>query len=228
MDDDEIRAKLHAMWTPELWDRIKASARAELEASPKYKDHSPEERDAMLESMLQQTRERFDAWPPKPMPAPMVMLMGQQETIEDEFKVALRAHVLHWVGEEAIASKVAMGMPRQMVIEGLLGYYAKSNLGERLTAFHAEHGWYPEPSGFSHDVPSDLVGEVKALAWRMAEFICEQHGEDKVIPMTLQLPDFVQRIRDFYCDHGQLPVIKRGDPWGCVMGTKEEMEGEPS
>ena len=226
MTDDEIRAKLHAMWTPELWDKIKAGARARLEASPQYKDQSAEERDAALESMMQQTRERFDAWPPKPMPGPMVALMGE-EIIEDEFKAALRAHVLHRVGEETIASKVAMGMPREMAMEGLLTYYAKSNLGERLKAYHAEHGRYPEVSGFSHDVPSDLVGEVKALAWRMAEFMCDQHGEDKVIPMTLHLPDFVQHIRDFYSDHGQLPVIKKGDPWGCVMGTGEEMESEP-
>lgn len=37
MDDDEIKAKLRAMWTPELWDKVKAEARAHLEASPSTK-----------------------------------------------------------------------------------------------------------------------------------------------------------------------------------------------
>jgi hypothetical protein len=56
----------------------------------------------------------------------------------------------------------------------------------------------------------------------------EQHGAYKVIPMREFLPDLEQRIRDFYADHGQLPVIKRGHPWGCVMGTEEETESESS
>ena len=55
MDDDEIKAKLQAMWTPELWDRIKADVLAELEASPQYKDR-PEERNAKLESIMQRAR----------------------------------------------------------------------------------------------------------------------------------------------------------------------------
>jgi hypothetical protein len=227
MDDDEIRAKLHALWTPELWDRIKASARAKLEASPEHKDRPPEERDAMLESMMQHARERFDAWPPKPMPAPMVMLMGQEDTIEDEFEAALRAHVLHRISEEKIESKVGMGgMTREQVIDSLLASYANSDLGQRLKAYHAEHGVYPEPLGFSHDIPSDVIGELKAKAWEMAEIMFERHGADKVIPMQHFLPDFEQRMRDFYADHGEVPVIKRGHPWGYVMGTKAEMEVE--
>jgi hypothetical protein len=64
MDDDEIKAKLRAMWTPEMWDRLKADMRARLEASPQYKDR-PEERSAMLESVMQRARETFHEWPPK-------------------------------------------------------------------------------------------------------------------------------------------------------------------
>src|SRR5689334_8084630 len=137
MDDDEIKAKLHATWTPELWDRFKADARAHLEASPQYKDR-PEERNAMLESMMQRARGTFDEWPPKAkMPSPMVMV--REEIIDDnEFKVALRAHVLHRVGEESIERKVGMGgMTREQVIDGLLGSYANSDLGQRLKAYHA-------------------------------------------------------------------------------------------
>jgi hypothetical protein len=226
MDDDEIKAKLRAMWTPELWDRIKAEALAELEASPQYKDR-PEERNAKLESIMQRARETFDEWPPKAK-IPSLVLMGREEIIGDnEFKVALRAHVLHRVGEESIESKVGMGgMTREQVIDGLLGSYANGDLGQRLKAYHAEHGHYPEPSGFSKDIPSEVIGELKAKAWQMAEILFEQHGASKVIPMQHFLPDLEQRVRDFYADHGQLPVIKRGHPWGCIMGTEEEMESE--
>ena len=82
MDDDEIKARLRAMWTPELWDRMKSDARAELEAFPKYKDRPEAERNAMLESMMQ-VRERFDEWPPKAKVTSPVMLMGPEEVIED-------------------------------------------------------------------------------------------------------------------------------------------------
>ena len=54
MDDDEIKAKLRAMWIPELWDKFKADARARLEDSPQYKDRPEEEWNVMLESMMQQ------------------------------------------------------------------------------------------------------------------------------------------------------------------------------
>lgn len=228
MTDDEIKAKLRAMWTPELWDRIKAEALAHLEASPQYKDQ-PEERNAMLESIMQRTRETFDEWPPKAkMPSPMVMV-GREEIIDDEFKVALRAHVLHRVGEEYVESKVGMGgMTREQVINGLLGSYANGDLGQRLKAYHAEHGAYPEPRGFSHKIPTDIVGELKAKAWEMAEIMFERHGAVKVIPMREFLPDFEQRMRDFYADHGKVPVIKRGDSGGCVMGTDDELESESS
>lgn len=229
MDDDEIRAKLRAMWTPELWDKIKAGMLAELEASPQYKDR-PEERNAKLESMMQRARETFDEWPPKAkMPSP-VMLMGREEIIDDnEFKDALRAHVLHRVSEENIERNVGMGgMTREQVIDSLLGPYANGDLGQRLKAYHAEHGHYPEPLGFSKDIPSEVIGELKAKAWQMAEIMFEQHGASKVIPMREFLPDLEQRIRDFYADHGQLPVIKRDHPWGCIMGTEDEREGESS
>ena len=157
-----------------------------------------------------------------------VMLMRREEIIDDnEFKDALRAHVLHRVGEESIDSKVGMGgMTREQVIDSLLGSYANGDLGQRLKAYHAEHGHYPEPFGFSKDIPSDVIGELKAKAWQMAEIMFEQHGASKVIPMREFLPDLEQRIRDFYADHGQLPVIKRGHPWGCIMGTEEEMDSE--
>lgn len=217
------------MWTPELWDRIKAHARAHLEASPQYKDR-PEERNAMLESMMQRARETFDEWPPKAkMPSPMVMV-GREEIIDDsEFKAALRAHVLHRVGEENIERKVGMGgMTREQVIDGLLGPYADGDLGQRLKIYHAEHGHYPELFDFSKEIPSEVIGELKAKAWEMAEIMCERHGAYKVIPMRQFLPDFEQRVRDFYADHGQLPVIKRGQSGGCVMGTEEEMESESS
>lgn len=230
MDDDEIKAKLRAMWTPEMWDRFKADMRAHLEASPQYQDR-PDERNAMLESMMQRARETFDEWPPKAkMPSPVMLSMGREEIIGDnEFKVALRAHVLHRVGEERIESKIGMGgMAREQVIESLLGSYADSDLGQRLKAYHAEHGHYPDPLGFSHDIPSDVIGELKAKAWEMAEIMFEHHGAYKVIPMREFLPDFEQRMRDFYADHGQLPVIKKNHPGGCTVGTKEEMESKPS
>ena len=148
MDDDEIKAKLQAMWTPEMWDRFKADMRARLEASPQYKDR-PEERDAMLENVMQRARETFQEWPPKAkMTSPMLMV--REEVIDDnEFKAALRAHVLHRISEERIESKVGMGgMTREQVIDCLLGNYANGDLGQRLKAYHSEHGHYPEPLGF--------------------------------------------------------------------------------
>ena len=122
MDDDEIKAKLRAMWTPELWDKIKAGLLAELEASPQYKDR-PEERNAMLESTMQRARETFHEWPKAKMTSP-VLMMGPEEIIDDnEFKAALRAHVLHRISEESIESKVGMGgMTRERVIDCLLGF----------------------------------------------------------------------------------------------------------
>ena len=227
MDDDEIKAKLQAMWTPELWDRLKAEMRAQLEASPQYKD--PEERNAMLESMMQRARETFDEWPPKAK-MPSLVLMGPEVIIDDkEFKDALRAHVLHRVGEERIESKVGMGgMTREQVIDGLLGSYANSDLGQRLKAYHAEHGHYPEPFGFSKDIPSDTIGELKAKAWEMAEMLFDQHGEYKVIPMQHFLPDLEQRVRDFYAEHGEWPVFKRNPSGiGLTMGTQAEIDQLP-
>jgi hypothetical protein len=228
MDDDEIKAKLQAMWTPEMWDRFKVDMRARLEASPQFKDR-PEERNAMLENIMQRARETFQEWPPKAMMTSPV-LMGREEIIDDnEFKAALRAHVLHRLSEERIESKVGMGgMTREQVIDSLLGSYSKSDLGERLKAYHDEHGCYPEPFGFSKDIPSDAIGELKAKAWEMAEILFEQHGEYKVIPIQHFLPDLEQRVRDFYADHGQWPAFKR-DPSGCglTMGTQAEIDQLP-
>jgi hypothetical protein len=228
MDDDEIKAKLQAMWTPELWDRIKADVLAELEASPQYKDR-PEERNAKLESIMQRARETFHEWPKARMTSP-VMLMRREEIIDDnEFKAALRAHVLHRIGEETIESKVGMGgMTREQVIDCLLGSYANSDLGQRLKAYHDEHGHYPEPFGFSKDIPGDAIGELKAKAWEMAEILFEHHGASKVIPMQHFLPDLEQQVRDFYADHGQLPAFKK-DPYGrgLTMGTKESIDQLP-
>jgi hypothetical protein len=227
MDDDEIKAKLQAMWTPEMWDRLKANMRAQLEASPQYKD--PEERNAMLESSMQRARETFDEWPPKAK-MPSLVLMGPEENIDDkEFKAALRAHVLHRISEERIESKVGMGgMTREQVIDSLLGSYANSDLGQRLKAYHAEHGHYPEPFGFSKDIPSDAIGELKAKAWEMAEMLFDQHGEYKVIPMQHFLPDLEQRVRDFYAEHGEWPAFRR-NPYGpgLTMGTQAEIDQLP-
>jgi hypothetical protein len=197
------------MWTPELWDKFKADALAHSEASPQYKDR-PEERNARLESIMQRAREAFDEWPPKPRITSPVLSMGREEIIDDnEFKAALRAHVLHRISDERIESKVAQGgMTREQVIDGLLGSYANSDLGQRLKAYHAEHGHYPEAFGFSKDIPREVIGELKAKAWEMAETMFEQHGALKVIPMRQFLPDLEQRMRDFYADHDQLPVIK--------------------
>ena len=228
MDDDEIKAKLHAMWTPELWDRLKAEMRALLEASPQYKDR-PEERNAMLESMMQRARETVDEWPKPRMTSP-VALMGREEIIDDnEFKAALRAHVLHRISEERIESKVGMGgMTREQVIDSLLASYSNSDLGERLKAYHDEHGHYPEPFGFSKDIPSDAIGELKAKAWEMAEIMFEHVGEYKVIPIQQFLPDLEQQVRDFYADHGEWPAFKR-DPYGggLTMGTKQSIDQLP-
>jgi len=228
MDDDEIKAKLQAMWTPEMLDRLKADALAHLEASPQYKDR-PEERNAMLESIMQRARETFDEWPKAKMTSP-VMLMRREEIIDDnEFKAALRAHVLHRVSEERIESKVGMGgMTREQVIDGLLGSYANSDLGQRLKAYHAEHGHYPEPFGFSKDIPSDAIGELKAKAWEMAEILFEQHGAYKVFPMQHFLPDLEQRVRDFYAETGELPAFKK-KPYGrgLTMGTQAEIDQLP-
>jgi hypothetical protein len=228
MDDDEIKAKLHAMWTPELWDRLKADMRARLEASPQCKDR-PEERNARLESMMQRARETFDEWPKPRMTSP-VAFMGREEIIDDnEFKAALSARVLHRISEETIESKVGMGgITREQVIDSLLGHYSNSGLGERLKAYHDEHGHYPEPFGFSKDVPSDAIGELKAKAWEMAEIMFEHVGEYKVIPMQQFLPDLEQRVRDFYADHGEWPVFKK-DPYGrgLTMGTKQSIDQLP-
>ena len=228
MDDDEIKAKLQAMWTPELWDRLKAEMRAQLEASPQYKDR-PEERNAKLESMMQRARETFDEWPPKAK-MPSLVLMGPEVIIDDkEFKDALRAHVLHRVSEENIERNVGMGgMTREQVIDSLLGPYANGDLGQRLKAYHAEHGHYPEPFGFSKDIPSDTIGELKAKAWEMAEMLFDQHGEYKVIPMQHFLPDLEQRVRDFYAEHGEWPVFKRNPSGiGLTMGTQAEIDQLP-
>jgi hypothetical protein len=109
------------------------------------------------------------------------VLMRQEEIIDDnEFKAALRAHVLHRVGEESIERKVGMGgMTREQVIDGLLGSYANSDLGQRLKAYHAEHGRYPEPFGFSKHVPSDAIGELKARAWEMAKCCSSNMGRTR-------------------------------------------------
>lgn len=36
--DESVRAKLHSMWTPEMFDRFEADIRKLLEASPQYRD----------------------------------------------------------------------------------------------------------------------------------------------------------------------------------------------
>jgi hypothetical protein len=227
MDDEEMKAKLQAMWTPGMWDRLKADMRARLEASPQYKDR-PEERNAMLESIMRRARETFHEWPKAKMTSP-VLMMGPEEIIDDnEFKAALRAHVLHRVSEERIESKVGMGgMTREQVIDGLLGSYANSDLGQRLKAYHAEHGHYPEPFGFSKDIPSDAIGELKAKAWEMAEILFEQHGAYKVIPMREFLPDLEQRVRDFYAETGEWPAFKKDPYGGFTMGTQAEIDQLP-
>src|SRR5215467_670987 len=161
-------------------------------------------RDSTLESIMQRARETFHEWPKARMTSP-VMLTSREEFIDDnEFKAALRAHVLYRIGEETIESKVGMGgMTREQVVDCLLGSYANSDLGQRLKAFHAEHGHYPEPFGFSKDIPSDAIGELKAKAWEMAEIKFEHVGEYKVIPIQQFLPDLEQRVRDFYADHAE-------------------------
>ena len=228
MDDDEIKAKLHAMWTPKLWGRLKADMRARLEAFPQYKDR-PEERNAMLESMMQRARETLDEWPKPRMTSPVAFMLREESIDDNEFKDALRAHVLHRIGEERIESKVGMGgMTREQVIDSLLGYYSNRGLGQRLKAYHDEHGHYPEPFGFSKDIPSDAIGELKAKAWEMAEIMFEHVGEYKVIPIQQFLPDFEQRVRDFYADHGEWPAFKK-DPYGrgLTMGTKQSIDQLP-
>ena len=162
------------------------------------------------------------------MPSPVLMV--REEIIDDnEFKIALRAHVAHRITEERIESRVGIeGMTREQVIDCFLGSYANSELGQRLKAYHTEHGHYPEPFGFSNDLPSDAIGELKAKAWEMAEMMFEQHGPYKVIPMREFLPDLEQRVRDFYADHGQFPAFKR-DPSGSgfTMGTQAEIDELP-
>jgi len=211
-----------------MWDRFKADMRARLEASPQYKDR-PEERDAMLENVMQRARETFQEWPPKAKMTSPVMLMVREEIIDDnEFKAALCAHVLHRISEERIERKVGMGgMTRERVIDCLLGNYANGDLGQRLKAYHAEHGHYPEPVGFSTDIPSNAIGELKAKAWEMAEIMFEHQGQYKVIPMQLFLPDLEQRIRDFYADAGEWPAFKKDPYGGFTMGTQAEIDQLP-
>jgi hypothetical protein len=49
MDDEEIKAKLQAMWTPEMWDRLKADMRARLGFPSVQRSAGGTERDAGID-----------------------------------------------------------------------------------------------------------------------------------------------------------------------------------
>lgn len=73
----------------------------------------------------------------------------------------------------------------------------------------------------------DNGDELKTKAREMAEMLFERHGEYKEMVIQHFLPGIEERIREFYVEHAQWPVLRR-DPGGhgrsIIMGTKDEME----